>query len=106
MTCPRCGAGNREGASYCDSCGEALIAHVEPRTGSGPQHGSSGTVLGSPGLVGWMALDWFLRFAALGVIGFVAGIATLSMGIYDFSVFFFLLSAIGIVGTWYMLKAE
>jgi len=53
-----------------------------------------------------MALDWFLRFAALGVIGFVAGIATLSMGIYDFSVFFFLLSAIGIGGTWYMLKAE
>lgn len=63
-------------------------------------------LLDKGGLVGWMALDWTLRFGFLAVIGLVAGFVTIGIGEYGFSVFFFLLGVVGIVGTWYMLKAK
>ena len=56
--------------------------------------------------MGWMAIDWLLRFALVAVIGIVAGVATLGMGVYDFSAFFFILGIVGVAGTWYMLEAK
>ena len=112
MICPKCGASNRDGASYCDSCGEALVPGLRPRSdsvdddGSEDEGGGSEPLVGSGGLVGWMAMDWFLRFAIVAVIGIVAGVATLAIGVYAYSAFFFILGVVGIVGTWYLLKAK
>lgn len=112
MICPECGAANRDGASYCDTCGEPLIAGVRRREAAADDNGSDDDdgprepLLGSGGLAGWMAFDWLMRFALVGVIGIVGGMATFGMGAYDFSAFFFILGIVGIVGTWYMIKAE
>ncbi len=112
MICPKCGATNRDVASYCDSCGEPLVAGLERPDESDRLDVSDDAgadrepLLGSGGLVGWMAVDWFLRFAIVAVIGIVGGVITLGMGSFGFSGFFFVLGIVGIAGTWYMLKAN
>lgn len=110
MICPECGATNRDAASYCDSCGKPIAAGVPPRwetvQDAGSDDGSSEPLLGSGGLVGWMAFGWFLRFATLAVAGVCVGVVTLFIGMYAYSAFFFILGIVGIVGTRYLLKAD
>ena len=64
MICPECGAGNRDGASYCDSCGEPLSEAV--RTLS---EGVRASANRSAGFVGLMTLDWTARSALAGIAG-------------------------------------
>ena len=112
MNCLKCGAPNRDGASYCDSCGEPLTADASPRTEpefteglyQGMDHDEP--LLEKGGLVGWMAIDWTLRFGMVAVIGILVGFLTIGMGEYGYSAFFFILGAVGIVGTWAMLRAK
>ncbi len=112
MTCPNCGASNRDGATFCDSCGEPLVAGVTRPMDSEDSEGvdtgmdDDEPLLEKGGLTGLMALDWTLRFAIVAVIGIVVGFITIGMGEYGFSVFFFLLGVVGIVGTWYMVHAK
>ncbi len=102
MTCPRCGAANREGAAYCDSCGEPLIPGAASRTVA-PEPAKSRNPR-SDGLVALMTLDWFLRFIIVAIIGVIAAVITASMGRYDYTAFFLLLAVIGGAGTAYMLR--
>src|SRR5512137_68937 len=106
MICPRCSTSNRRGASFCDYCGEPLSAEAERIRARDGAMASGTSLLDSGGLVGWMAFDWLARFAVVMVIGFAAGIWTLTSGYYEFSVFFFILGIVGVVGTWYMLNAK
>lgn len=53
-----------------------------------------------------MAVDWLLRFATVAVIGVGGGVVTLGLGMFDFAAFFFILGTVGILGTWYMMRAE
>ena len=112
MICPSCGATNRDGASYCDSCGTPLTARLPSRSPSeGDDPGQDLTapperVLDSGGIVGWMAFDWTARFVLVAFFGILIGFVTLGMALYLWAGFFFLLAAVGIAGTWYMLHAE
>ncbi len=116
MNCPKCGASNRDAASYCDSCGAALVEGLVPEADSEaeseagdlvePGEGDREPLVGSGGLVGLMAIDWTLRFGAVAFIGILVGLITLGMGEYGFSAFFFGLGVVGIVGTWGMVNAK
>ncbi len=112
MNCPSCGASNRDGATFCDSCGEPIVAGATRPTDSNYSEGldrgteSEEPLLEKGGLTGLMAIDWTLRFATVALIGIVVGFITIGMGEYGFSVFFFLLGVVGIAGTWYMIKAK
>lgn len=53
-----------------------------------------------------MAVDWLLRFIAVGIIGLIAGVLTLSQGYHSYSVFFFFLFVVGAVGAWFVARAK
>lgn len=112
MICPQCGAANRNGARYCDACGTPLVQGLPPRSTSEEDDGARDLVappervLGSEGIVGWMAIDWTMRFIAVACFGLLVGFVALGMALYTWSVLFFLLGVVGIAGTWYMVHAE
>lgn len=106
MICPTCGATNRDGAAYCDSCGKPFGLRTDWQETYAAEEPPQPTLLQSGGLAGWMAADWLLRFVAVAVLGFVLGLVTLGMGAYGFSAIFFLLSVIGILGSRFMVRAK
>ncbi len=108
MICPRCGTSNREGATYCDSCGDQLKPGAEPLVveDDSDEEGDEPTLLERGGLGSWMAADWLIRFIIVGVVGLLAGIWTLTIGQYGFSLFFFLLFIVGVVGARWVANAK
>jgi hypothetical protein len=83
MICSDCGATNRDGASYCDSCGKPLSQAARTKASR------------SAGLVGWMTLDWTMRSALAGLAGIVGAIIAASQGAWDFVFLFVLISVAG-----------
>lgn len=83
MACPRCGSESREGAAYCDACGEPLAGGA-PRTVSPPD-----------GLMGLMALDWTLRSVLAGVLGIIGAILVAATGNWQYVPLFLAISAVG-----------
>ncbi len=112
MICNKCGTANRDGASFCDSCGEPLVPDDQPRSDSADADhledgaATDGRLLDSGGLAGWMAADWTLHFIGAAVVGFLLGFAMIALDYYAYSIFFFLIGLVGILGTRHMLRAK
>lgn len=112
MSCPKCGATNRDGASFCDSCGEPLVPDVQRPAersevdGLDDEAPQDERLLDKGGLTGLMATDWTLHFVAAAVVGFLLGLVMIGMGYHAYSVFFFVIGLVGILGTRYMLRAK
>jgi len=83
MICPECGASNREGATYCDTCGKPLAAAAREKAAQ------------SGNLTGMMTADWTIRSALAGIFGIFGAIAAASFGRWDFVALFVLISVAG-----------
>src|SRR3989449_11038509 len=76
MICPRCGASNRDGAAYCDSCGQPLSEAARK------------TSRRSAGLVGMMTFDWTMRSLLAVIFGFLGAVGGAFQGAWGFVLFF------------------
>jgi len=90
MICPECGAGNRDGASYCDSCGGPLSEAVRALS-----EGVRASANRSAGFVGLMTLDWTARSALAGIAGILGAVVAASQGAWGFVALFLLISFLG-----------
>src|SRR2546427_12064366 len=72
MICPRCGASNRDGAAYCDSCGQPLSEAARK------------TSRRSAGLVGMMTFDWTMRSVLAVIFGILGAAGSASPGEWGF----------------------
>src|SRR2546428_13432424 len=76
MICPRCGASNRDGATYCDSCGQPLSEAARK------------TSRRSAGLVGMMTFDWTMRSLLAVIFGILGAVGDASQGGGGFGLLF------------------
>ena len=83
MICAECGAGNRDGASYCDTCGKPLTATVRDKAAR------------SDGLTAMMTADWTIRSMLAGIFGILGAGLAASLGKWDFVALFVLISLAG-----------
>src|SRR2546426_6205941 len=83
MICPRCGASNRDGAAYCDSCGQPLSEAARK------------TSRRSAGLVGMMTFDWTMRSLLAVIFGILGAVVAASQGAWGFVLLFALISLAG-----------
>src|SRR5256885_16834737 len=83
MICPRCGASNRDGATYCDSCGQPLSEAARK------------TSRRSAGLVGMMTFDWTMRSLLAVIFGILGAVVAASPGAWGFVLLFALVSLAG-----------
>jgi zinc-ribbon domain len=93
MSCPECGARNRKGVSYCDSCGAPLSEALETRA---TQAGANQSGARQPGrLMGMMIADWTMRSALAGIVGVLGALYFASYGEWGLVVLFALISLAG-----------
>lgn len=83
MICAECGGSNRDGASYCDSCGKPLSEATRTKAER------------SSFLVGMMTLDWIIGSAMAGLAGIAGAAIAVSVGRWDFVFLFVLISTLG-----------
>ena len=81
---------NRDGASYCDSCGEPLSD-----AGRAIFEGVHARARRSAGFVGLMTFDWTARSALAGIAGILGALVAASQGAWGFVVLFLLISVLG-----------
>src|SRR2546426_7725093 len=85
MICPRCGASNRDGAAYCDSCGQPLSEAARK------------TSRRSARLVGMMTFDWTMRSLLAVIFGILGAEVAASQGGWGFVL---LLAPVSLVVCW------
>ena len=93
MSCPECGARNRKGVSFCDSCGAPLSEALETRA---TRAGANQSGARQPGrLMGLMIADWTMRSALAGIAGVLGALYFASYGEWGLVVLFALISLAG-----------
>src|SRR3989454_10506388 len=83
MICPRCGASNRDGAAYCDSCGQPLSEAARK------------TSRRSAGLVGMITFDWTMGSLFAGIFGILGAAVIAFHGVGGVVLFFAPISLLG-----------